>query len=153
MALHLDPKSAAAKVALAAANGNERVIARPSIIDWRDGPRQRRHEKYQNVRCEYEGLRFDSRAELKRWIALQALQRVGEISMLTRHVPFVLIPKQTRPSGGRERECAYVADFVYVDRRGQRVVEDVKGASTPEYRLKRKLLLHVHGIEIREVKA
>jgi hypothetical protein len=29
------------------------------------------------------------------------------------------------------------------------VVEDVKGASTPEYRIKRKLLLQVHGIEVK----
>lgn len=153
MALRLDPKSAAAKAVLAAAKGNEHLIARPSIIDWRGAPRQRRHEKYRNVRCEHEGQRFDSRAELRRWLALLLLQRAGEISELRRQVPFVLIPKQRRPSGGHERECSYVADFVYVDRRGQRVVEDVKGAVTPEYRLKRKLLLHVHGIEIREVAA
>ncbi len=66
---------------------------------------------------------------------------------------FVLIPRLTRPSGGVERETAYLADFVYLDEAGHRVVEDVKGAATPEYRLKRKLMLHVHGIEIREIKA
>lgn len=125
---------------------------RPSLTEWRDSPRKRRREKYANVRSVYQGENFDSKAELKRWVDLLLLQKAKQISGLERQVPFVLIPRQTRPSGGVERECTYVADFVYVEG-GKRVVEDVKGALTPEYRLKRKLMLHVHGIEIREIKA
>ncbi|MBI5259803.1 MAG: DUF1064 domain-containing protein [Burkholderiales bacterium] len=127
--------------------------ARPSLTDWRDHPRQKRHEKYSNVRCEFEGQKFDSKAELKRWLDLRLLLRAREITNLERQVSFELVPKTTRPSGGVERAVHYIADFVYTDRRGLRVVEDVKGAATPEYRLKRKLMLHVHGIEIREIKA
>jgi hypothetical protein len=33
------------------------------------------------------------------------------------------------------------------------VVEDVKGAVTAEYRIKRHLMASVHGIEIREIRA
>lgn len=129
------------------------LAARPSLTDWRDNPRQRRHEKYANVRCEHNGEKFDSKAELRRWLDLCLLAKAREITKLERQVPFLLIPKTARPSGGHERECSYIADFVYVDRTGRRVVEDVKGCATPEYRLKRKLMLHLHGVEIREVKA
>lgn len=127
---------------------------RPNILAWRDSPRHRRREKYANVRTEVDGMKFDSKAELKRWNDLQWMLRSGLIVSLQRQVRYVLIPRQERPSGGVERECAYVADFVYTDKRnGRLVVEDVKGAATPEYRIKRKLMLHVHGIEVSEVKA
>lgn len=130
------------------------TITRPSISDWRDNPRQKRHEKYQNVRCEHDGMKFDSKAELKRWLELQVMLRAKLIGKLERQVPYQLIPATKRPSGGAERACSYIADFRYVDlERKCVVVEDVKGAVTPEFRIKRKLMLHVHGIEIREVKA
>ena len=53
---------------------------------------------------------------------------------------------------GRKRPpLRYVADFVYRDSAGQMVVEDVKGVRTQGYRIKRHLMLAVHGIEVREV--
>ena len=63
-----------------------------------------------------------------------------------------LMPPQ-RPSGGWERETKYLADFAYRTKDGTIVVEDVKGAVTPEFRLKRKLMLHVHGIEVQEIRS
>lgn len=57
----------------------------------------------------------------------------------------MLIPPQRG-----ERECRYIADFVYyLD--GELRVEDVKGMKTKDYIMKRKLMLHVHGIRIEEV--
>lgn len=51
-----------------------------------------------------------------------------------------------------ERACRYIADFVYTDNEtGQTVVEDTKGVRTKEYIIKRKLMLFVHGIRIREI--
>lgn len=120
----------------------------------RDQPRQSEDRKYRNVVVETaDGMRFDSKAEHRRWCYLVQLLKAREIAKLQRQVAFELIPAQTRPSGGKERPTVYVADFVYTDRTGATVVEDVKGASTPEYRLKRKLMLWRHGVEIREVKA
>ncbi len=84
------------------------------------------------------------------------LRRAGEISGLRCQVPFVLIPAQVRADGSRERECRYVADFVYI-KDGETVVEDVKGytrANSLPYRLfvvKRKLMLWVHGITVQEI--
>ena len=127
---------------------------RMPVAQYRDAPKKRAMRKRRNAPTEIDGLKFDSKAEAKRWLELCLLQKAGQISKLERQVRYVLIPPVVRPSGGRERECAYIADFVYFDERGQfTVCEDVKGAVTPEFRLKRKLMLWVHGIEIREVKA
>lgn len=125
----------------------------PNLAAHRDQPRQRDRQKYRNVVIEVDGLQFDSKAEHRRWCYLQQLVKAREIRNLRRQVAFELIPGQERPSGGRERPTMYVADFVYEDRTGATIVEDVKGASTPEYRLKRKLMLWRHRVEIREIKA
>lgn len=94
---------------------------------------------------------YDSRKEHRRADQLKLMQRAGLISNLREQVKYVLIPAQ-RGSDGKllERECAYVADFVY-DKDGGTVVEDTKGFRTPEYRIKRKLMLQVHGISIVEI--
>lgn len=94
---------------------------------------------------------YDSRKEHRRADQLKLMQRAGLISNLREQVKYVLIPAQ-RGSDGKllERECAYVADFVY-DKDGVTVVEDTKGFRTPEYRIKRKLMLYIHGIRIKEV--
>ena len=83
---------------------------------------------------------------------LKLMQRAGLISDLREQVKFLLIPTQRDPDGNLlEKECSYYADFVYVDNdTGQTVVEDAKGFRTEVYKIKRKLMLHVHGIIIRE---
>lgn len=116
--------------------------------------------KYRSKKVTKDGMTFDSLKEYRRFCELVLLERAGKISELRRQVKCVLIPAQyepdtTGPRGGvrrgklLERECSYVADFVYVQD-GKLVVEDTKGFKTPEYRIKKKLLLWVHGIRIRE---
>ena len=49
-----------------------------------------------------------------------------------------------------EKECAYIADFVY--QQGEKIiVEDTKGFKTKDYIIKRKLMLYELGIRISEV--
>lgn len=92
-----------------------------------------------------------SQKEHERANELKLMQRAGLISNLREQVKFVLIPTQRDSQGNLiERECSYYADFVY-DKDGVTVVEDTKGFRTPEYKLKRKLMLHVHGISIKEI--
>jgi hypothetical protein len=55
-----------------------------------------------------------------------------------------------KPGKLLEKECAYIADFVYKED-GRIVVEDTKGFRTKDYIIKRKLMLHEHGIRIKEV--
>lgn len=132
-----------------------RVAGRKSTTQMRDQPaeREKRGQKYGNTKVVDGGIKFDSKAEHKRWQYLALLERAGEIRDLRMQVPFELIPAQAKPSGGRERPTVYLADFVYLQKDGRQVVEDVKGAVTPEFRLKRKLMLHVHGIEVQEVRS
>lgn len=119
--------------------------------------------KYHSKKAFSYGALCDSQREARRWTELNLMLRAGEISDLQRQVKFVLIPAQREPDtkgkrGGiikgrlLERECAYIADFVYTDNAtGERVIEDTKGFKTPEYIIKRKLMLFMHGIRIKEV--
>ena len=108
------------------------------------------------------GIVFDSKKEAKRYYELLKLQEAGEITDLHRQVKFLLIPKQVEPDKigvkggikkGRviEREVAYIADFTYRDANGELIVEDTKGVRTPDYIIKRKLMLERHGIKVREL--
>lgn len=99
-----------------------------------------------------DGQVFDSVKEYHQWGCLKLLERAGKISDLKRQVKYVLIPAQKDQTGRVvEREISYIADFEYVDlERGVKVVEDVKGYKTEVYRIKKKLMLWVHGIRIKE---
>ena len=115
-----------------------------------------------------DGILHDSKKEADRWCQLKMLERAGKISDLQRQVPFELIPAQyityeRRGKNGRrlkdgkkcvEKSVVYIADFVY-NEFGRKVVEDVKSSATAKkesYILKRKLMLWVYGIIIREWK-
>lgn len=94
---------------------------------------------------------YDSQKEHHRANELKMMQRAGLISNLREQVKYVLIPTQRTPNGKLlEKECSYYADFVY-DKDGITVVEDTKGVRTAEYKIKRKLMLQVHGISIVEI--
>lgn len=123
-----------------------------SLVDMRDNPLKRQHRKYSNVPTMLDGMRFDSKAEAKRWAELSIMQKAGLIHDLKRQVPFELVPACKRPSGGSERAVKYVADFTYT-RDGKPFCEDVKGKAVDVYILKRKLMLWRHGIEVLETRA
>jgi hypothetical protein len=115
--------------------------------------------KYGNRKVMVDGLTFDSVREANRWCELKLMQRAGEIKDLERQVKFVLIPAQYTPFVNKkrkllERECVYIGDFMYWEKDDNgwaKVVEDTKGFRTPEYIIKRKLMLKEYGIRIREV--
>lgn len=92
-----------------------------------------------------------SRKEHNRAAQLLMMQRAGIISDLRQQVRFNLIPPQRDHAGTLiERACDYIADFVYTDSEGRMVVEDTKGFRTRDYIIKRKLMLFVHGIRLKE---
>lgn len=116
--------------------------------------------KYRNKKVIRNGITYDSQKEANRHAVLKLLERSGKIRDLQRQVKFVLIPAQYEPDtvgkrGGVkkgkliERECSYVADFVY-EENGKKVVEDTKGFRTADYKIKRKLMLFMHDIRIKE---
>lgn len=101
--------------------------------------------KYNNTK--YKG--YDSLTEYRRSVVLKMLEKQGIISDLKEQVPFVLIPSQYIDGKCIERSLKYIADFVYYEN-GKLIVEDSKGYRTDEYKIKRKLMLQIHGIQIRE---
>lgn len=106
--------------------------------------------KYGNRKVIRDGIEFDSIKECQRYCELKLMQRAGVISDLQMQVSFELIPSQRVDGKVVERAVNYVADFVYTEN-GKTVVEDTKGFRTKDYILKRKLMLWLHGIRIREV--
>lgn len=108
--------------------------------------------KYGNHKVAVGGRRYDSKKEAKRALALRLMASAGSISDLREQVRFTLIPSQRVGGKCVERAVTYIADFVYVDNTtGETIVEDTKGFRTTDYIIKRKLMLWVHGIKIREV--
>lgn len=104
--------------------------------------------KYGNRKVQTpDGCIHDSQKEANRWMELKLYERAKVIKELKRQVRYTLIPKQDG-----ERACEYIADFVYTDcKSGETIVEDTKGFKTKDYIIKRKLMLYVHGIKIKEV--
>ena len=102
--------------------------------------------KYKNRKTVIQGITFDSKKEANRWVRLKAMEASGAITGLRRQVTYTLAVNETLIA-------SYIADHVYVES-GLLVVEDVKSEITrklPVYRLKRKLMRAIHGVEIREV--
>lgn len=110
--------------------------------------------KYKSKKAMVNGILFDSRKEASRYVYLKQQEKAGLISDLELQKKFVLIPKQTDGKKTVERECAYYADFVYI-KDGETIVEDVKGYRNGQayalFTIKRKLMLYVHGIRVKEV--
>ena len=136
------------------------------MMAWRNYKGSASGSKYHSQKVKTpDGEIFDSRKEYRRFSDLILLQKAGEIRGLQRQIPFLLVPEHrepdtTGPRGGvkpgriLERKVEYFADFVYEERQPdgtwKQVVEDCKGMRTADYIIKRKLMLHVHGIRLKE---
>jgi hypothetical protein len=101
--------------------------------------------KLRNVRTSVDGYSFDSLSEAKRYGELKIEAMAGIITDLEVHKPFRLVVNGIHI-------CDYESDFTY-RRDGKLVVEDVKSKPTVTrlYRVKKKLMRAIHGIEIQEV--
>jgi hypothetical protein len=99
--------------------------------------------KFRNQPVVTDEGRFASKKEYARWCHLKLREKAGEISKLERQVRFALEINGTKI-------CTYIADAVFFE--GQRrVVEDVKGVITPEFRLKQKLMKAILNIDVETV--
>jgi hypothetical protein len=124
----------------------------------------KRANKFSARKTLVDGIEFDSDAESRRYLELVLLERAGEISNLELQPVFILQPSfkvkttvltpegRTRTKTRTIRAITYRADFRYTDSTGQVVVEDVKGVETEAFRLKAKMTLYVHGVEVIKVK-
>lgn len=101
--------------------------------------------KYHAQRTEVDGIKFASKKEAKRYVQLKAFERAGLIKNLRLQVPYQIIAKSKYG-----RAIKYIADFVYIEDE-QTVVEDVKGYRTDVYKLKKRLMAEVYGVEVKEI--
>ena len=116
-------------------SNNKRIIAR----------KVGKPNKYFAKKTVAMGLKFDSRWEAERWGQLKSMERAGVVDQLDRQIKYEL-------NVNGQKICNYIADFTYllVDENGESkfIVEDAKGVLTPEFKLKKKLMLAVHNIDI-----
>jgi hypothetical protein len=101
-----------------------------------------------------DGIRFASKKEARRYGELRLLEKAGELHNLRVQPSFDLcVPVDDDV----QKVGTYRADFDYcvcdIDPCvfDAIVVEDVKGVRTPVYRLKKRMVEAMYGIEIREV--
>lgn len=103
--------------------------------------------KYRNKPVVIDGRRYDSKREAAYCEDLIRLETAGKIGGLEFQKRFPLLG----PKG--ELICTYVADAVFWDHEQDRFrVIDVKGVETDVFKLKRKMMRALKGIEIEVVK-
>lgn len=103
--------------------------------------------KYKAKRTVVDGISFASKAEARRYTQLLLLQRAGAIEELELQPRLLLVVAKIKIG-------TYVGDFRYRDMvTGDMILEDVKGVLTPVYRIKKRLVKALHGIDILETSA
>lgn len=111
--------------------------------------------KYKNIKSDG----YDSRKEALYAAQLEQLKQATEphnrVVSVERQVSYELVPAQKDEKGRYlERAVKYIADFRVTYADGRVEVVDVKSVFTkklPLYVLKRKLMLFIHKIRIKEV--
>ena len=102
--------------------------------------------KYNNIKTEFDGVKFDSKKEAARYAVLRLLERGNVITELKLQVPFELAPS-VMIKGRKQRARHYICDFTYFEA-GKFVIEDCKGALTDIYRFKRHLMKFLHNMDM-----
>lgn len=128
------------------------TTTRLRVVAW--SFRSEQMSKYYAKKVVTEQGTFDSKKEYQRYLELKQLEAAGTIRELRRQTEFTLIPSQKIAGKTVERPVKYKADFDYFTEDNVYVVEDVKSEYTrklPEYIIKRKLLLYLYGIKLREI--
>ncbi len=107
--------------------------------------------KYHNNKVLVDNIRFDSKKEANRFIALKNREQAGEIANLSLQKTYVLLDGFTL-NGKKIRPITYKADFVYFDKiKNKLIIEDTKGFRTEAYKIKKKMFESRYGLEITEL--
>lgn len=127
--------------------------------------KRKKGNKYNNKTVEWNGLKFDSRKEMERYLFLLEAKEQGLIHTLQRQVKFELIPavKETYIEHLKTKDkekvrtlqlaITYTCDFAYY-KGDEYVIEDVKASPKmlpKEYTLKKKMMFALKGIKIKEI--
>lgn len=114
-----------------------------------------KQNKHGAIKVTLDGIRFDSKAESRRYLVLKQMQIEGLITDLQLQPVFILAPRVLFHDAKRYKPALrYFADFAYI-KGGARIVEDVKSPHTcklPAFQIKRHLLKVLHDIDLWIVK-
>lgn len=91
--------------------------------------------KYGSKRLSVNDVKYDSQNEYFRHIELLLLQKYGEISNLRFHDKIDVVYICRNP------DIRYIPDFTYNDKSGNFIIEDVKGIQTPDFIIKKKIMI------------
>ncbi|MDL2238155.1 DUF1064 domain-containing protein [Christensenellaceae bacterium OttesenSCG-928-K19] len=100
-----------------------------------------KRSKYGNKRTTLDGVERDSKLESDYYAQLRLMEKAKEVTRFFEKVSFQLTDG-----------ISYVADFVVLWPDGTWTVEDTKGKETDVYKMKKKLMKELKGIEIKEVR-
>ena len=96
--------------------------------------------KFNAKGCESDNIKFSSKAERAYYHHLKTLQKNGDILFFLMQVPFRL-PGNTK----------YIVDYQVFYADGTVAFVDVKGVSTPMFKMKKKQVEDIYPIEIEVV--
>jgi len=118
------------------------------------GKYPQRVAKFRNIKCQVDGIDFDSKKEARRYGELLLIKSAGVITELKLQPRYPLYcglePIKIRNKHGQPRQTFYLADFEYeIAASGELVVEDVKGFDTPVSRLKRAIMEAHYQIRVK----
>lgn len=108
--------------------------------------------KLGNKKVEYDGVVFDSKMERDYYVYLRRLQDAGQIIAIELQPTVELQPKFER-GGKKYRAITYKPDFHIHWADGRVEYVDVKGISTQQGELRRKMYLYRYDIPLRWVSA
>lgn len=121
--------------------------------------------KYGNKKVEYQGITFDSKKEMQRYVVLRQAEQGGLISELTLQPRWELLPAKkeqyVKHLKTKDKICErtvmlpihYTADFSYI-KDGELIVEDVKSSPlllSRDVPLRLKMMKYFHDIDVRLV--
>jgi hypothetical protein len=106
---------------------------------------RRSRSKYGAKPTILDGIKFASKWESERYGILKVMQSAGVVRDLKLQVPY-------RLEINGQLICKYIPDFTYEKQQEngdwEFIVEDAKGVETPEFKLKKKMMLAIHNINI-----
>ncbi|WP_392435338.1 DUF1064 domain-containing protein [Finegoldia magna] len=112
------------------------------------------YSKYRAKKTVVDGIKFDSKREAERYCELKLLEKAKEIRNLVLQPRFLLQDEFFDKNEIKHKKIEYVADFMYIDKCGKTIVEDVKGVLTDVYKIKKKMFLKKYDdqYEFREIR-
>lgn len=103
--------------------------------------------KYRNQKVEFDGIKFDSKAEARFYAVLKQRFKIGEISALELQRRFKIFG----PDG--KLITTYRADFCFWDHVEDRFrCVDVKGVETYAFKIKKRMMMSHFGIDVEVVR-